>query len=72
MSSGWRVQRTVAVPENGRGLSLSDGTVLKRELITAGRGRLLFSSGSMISRSKEIKTLSRMEKSEQKALRGPY
>lgn len=38
-------------------LSLSSDTVLKREVITAKR--LLFSSGTMISRSKEIGSISR-------------
>lgn len=51
--------------ETGAGLSLSDDTLLKRELITADR--LLFSSGSMISRSREIGTLSRMKTAERKA-----
>jgi len=40
-------------------LSLSADTVLKREVITANR--LLFSSGTMISRSKEIGSISRGE-----------
>jgi anaerobic selenocysteine-containing dehydrogenase len=38
-------------------LSLSYDTFLKREVITANR--LLFSSGTMISRSKEIESISR-------------
>jgi formate dehydrogenase alpha subunit len=38
-------------------LSLSSDTFLKREVITANR--LLFSSGTMISRSKEIESISR-------------
>ena len=38
-------------------LSLSSDTILKREVMTANR--LLFSSGSMISRSKEIGSISR-------------
>jgi NADH-quinone oxidoreductase chain G len=40
-----------------RDLSLSTDTVLKREVITADR--LLFSSGTMIGRSKEIASISR-------------
>ncbi len=40
-------------------LSLSSDTVLKREVITAKR--LLFSSGTMIARSKEIESISRGE-----------
>jgi hypothetical protein len=40
-------------------LSLSSDSILKREVITAGR--LLFSSGTMISRSTEIGSLSRRE-----------
>ena len=40
-------------------LSLSSDSILKREVITAGR--LLFSSGTMISRSTEIGSISRRE-----------
>jgi predicted molibdopterin-dependent oxidoreductase YjgC len=43
--------------DTDRDLSLSADTVLKREVMTAGR--LLFSSGTMISRSKEIGSITR-------------